>query len=103
MGIFSIFGGSKSKVNIDEWLKNGAVVVDVRSEAEFRSGHVKGSKNIPLDSLKKHTDSLKALNKPIITCCKSGMRSAMAIGILEKANIECANGGSWEQVQHRIA
>ena len=32
-----------------EWLKKGALVIDVRSEAEFQEKHLPGTINIPLD------------------------------------------------------
>ena len=35
-----------------EWLKKGATVIDVRSEAEFQERHLPGTINIPLDRLR---------------------------------------------------
>lgn len=75
---------------------NGAVVIDVRTPAEFKSGNVPGSKNIPLDALKKEIPQLKKLNKPIITICQSGGRSSMAKSWLNAAGIEVYNGGGWQ-------
>ncbi|MGB0202390.1 MAG: rhodanese-like domain-containing protein, partial [Candidatus Poseidoniaceae archaeon] len=71
--LLGLFG--KGKPSIQELLKNGAIVVDVRTSGEYRSGHVKGSKNIPLQSLSGKVKKLKKKNKVIITCCASGMRS----------------------------
>lgn len=89
-----IFGISPS-VNIQDWIEQGAVVVDVRSKAEFQSGNIKGSVNIPLENI---SGQLKKLpkDKPILTCCASGMRSASAKHIL-KANgfKQVHNAGSW--------
>jgi rhodanese-related sulfurtransferase len=62
-----------------------AVVVDVRSIAEFGKGHIIGSINIPLNGFK---DQLKQLQKhkgkPIVVCCQSGSRSGSAVRILQK-------------------
>lgn len=81
----------------------GATIVDVRTPQEFASGHIKNSINIPLNAL---VDNLKKINKekPIITCCASGMRSASARAIL-KANgcAEVHNGGGWASLQQKIA
>jgi rhodanese-related sulfurtransferase len=39
------------------------------------------------------------MNKPVIVCCASGMRSGTAKQILNKAGIQnILNGGSWENV-----
>lgn len=97
MGILSsLFGGGSKELQA---LKdNGAVVIDVRTPGEFKSGHVKGAKNYPLQNIGSKTQEIKRLNKPVILCCASGMRSGQAKGILKSAGIECANGGSWTKV-----
>ncbi|HEY4798051.1 MAG TPA: rhodanese-like domain-containing protein [Bacteroidia bacterium] len=83
-------------------LANGAVIVDVRTKGEYQGGHIKNSLNIPLDSLEKNISKLKK-DKPVITCCASGMRSASAKSIL-KANgfSEVHNGGGWASLQNKI-
>ena len=78
---------------------NGATIIDVRSKEEFQGGHLKNSINIPLDKL---THGLKKLdkNKPIITCCASGMRSASARSMLKSNGFELVyNGGSWKSLR----
>lgn len=86
---------SGPKVDIGSLIANGAAIVDVRTPAEYASGHIKGSVNIPLNALPMQMAKLKK-EKPIITCCASGMRSGSAKSIL-KANgfAEVHNGGSW--------
>lgn len=82
---------------------NGALIVDVRTTAEFQSGHIKGSINIPVDQIKSKVEQLKAKNKPVITCCKSGARSGMAKSILKAQGIEVYNGGGWNVLQQKLA
>jgi phage shock protein E len=96
-----IFGGTA--VNYKELVKNGAIVIDVRSAGEYKTGHVPGSKNYPLDSLRGKVAELKKLNKPVITVCRSGSRSGMAKGILRSAGIEAYNGGPWNSLKSKIA
>ncbi len=87
-----IFG---KKVDLKEVISSGAVIVDVRTKGEFQSGHLRNSINIPVDNL---TNNLKKLNKnkPVITCCASGARSASARRILKSNGFEKVyNGGSW--------
>lgn len=100
MGIFSsLFGGNKTSEKVTEMLKNGALIVDVRTPDEYRSGHIKQSINIPLNQIPNKVNELKRKNKPIITCCRSGARSGMAADMLLKAGIEVENGGPWNSVK----
>ncbi len=89
-------------VNIAELIKNGAVVVDVRSKGEFSSGHAKGSLNIPLEQIGNQADKLKK-HEQIIVCCRSGNRSGMAKRILQSKGLKnVVNGGSWQNVNQYI-
>jgi len=88
--------GIGPKVDLGELIKQGAIIVDVRSRGEYASGHVNGSVNIPLDQLSGEIKKLKKKDHPLITCCASGMRSASAKAILKsKGYTNVHNGGSW--------
>lgn len=65
-------------------INDGAVVLDVRSAAEFGAGHLPNARNIPLSELGKRAGELPA-NKPVLVCCTSGMTSSRAAGVLRKA------------------
>jgi phage shock protein E len=78
-----------------------AVIVDVRTQAEFMKGHIKGSINMPIGDLRKRMLELNH-DKPIITCCRSGGRSSMAKGLLAAAGYKVYNGGGWQSLQSRI-
>ncbi len=94
MGIFgNIFGGT-SKNDLKEKIKAGALLIDVRTKEEFRSGHVEGAVNIPLDVLSGKASKLKK-DVPIVTVCQSGMRSSTATSILRNKGFEAYNGGCW--------
>jgi rhodanese-related sulfurtransferase len=93
----SILGiGKKNK--LAHMLSGGAIILDVREPEEFRAGHVEGSLNIPLDAL---AGEMKNLDKrqPIVTCCRSGARSAAAASLLTKNGFMAHNGGPWTTVQ----
>lgn len=92
----------KNPVNFRELINNGALIVDVRTPAEYNSGHINGSLNIPLNKLHGNISLLKKKNKPVITCCASGMRSASAVRMLKTGGIEDVyNGGGWKKLSRR--
>jgi phage shock protein E len=94
--------GLGPKVDYKQLLVSGAQIIDVRSKGEFQGGHLKGSVNFPLDTLNLNVSKLKK-DKPIITCCASGMRSASAKSILKSNGFaEVYNGGSWTSFQNKI-
>ena len=85
-------------VDLSQLIKDGAVIVDVRSKAEFATGHVKRSINIPLEQIGASAEKLKSHNH-IITCCRSGNRSGMALRTLQSKGLKnVTNGGSWQNV-----
>lgn len=97
-----IFGFGPS-VNYAELVKEGAIILDVRSKGEYAGGHIKGSINISVDTLKSNLDKLKNKNNPIITCCASGMRSASAKSILlSNGYTKVYNGGGWSSLNNKI-
>ena len=75
--------GLGPKVDYAQLMKDGAIILDVRSKVEYTGGHIKGSINISVDQLSSNLHKLKDKTKPVITCCASGMRSATAKNILE--------------------
>ena len=102
MGLFSMLGlGGKSE-SVKEFMEKGAVVIDVRSREEFETGHIKGSKNVPLNIISSKINDIKKLNKPVIACCASGMRSAQATSILKSNGINAMNGGGWSSLHNKV-
>jgi phage shock protein E len=93
--MFNIFNkpARNNEADLKKLVELGAVILDVRTTSEFQEGHIKGSKNIPLQDLPSSINIIG--NSRVITVCRSGARSAAAIDILHKAGIEAYNGGSW--------
>ena len=102
MGLLSMLGLSGKSESVKEFMDKGAVIIDVRTPAEYIGGHIKGSKNIPLNTIGNQIDALKKLNKPVIACCASGMRSAQATSILKSNGIEAMNGGGWSSLSNKL-
>lgn len=83
-------------------VKQGALIVDVRSKAEYQGGHINGSINIPVDVLRNNFSKLDK-SKPIITCCASGMRSSSAKQMLISNGFnEVYNGGGWMSLKGKL-
>lgn len=99
--IKKLFGMGPS-VDYQALMQKGAIVLDVRTKNEFQSGHIKGSINLPVQTLGSNLSKLKK-DRPIITCCASGMRSASAKSILQSNGFnEVYNGGSWASLQNKL-
>jgi len=96
-----IFGIGPS-VDFAALVKTGAQIIDVRTKAEFEQGHIKGALNIPLNNLSNHYAKMKK-DKPIITCCASGVRSAQAKHILVANGFtRVYNGGGWSSLKRKL-
>jgi rhodanese-related sulfurtransferase len=90
---------TKDNSAIIQALDHGAVIVDVRNPNEFRQGHIRGSKNIPVNEIRSKVEMIRKWNKPVITVCLSGGRSAAAKSVLASAGVEVYNGGPWYRLQ----
>ena len=102
MGLFSIlrFGNGALK----DALRKGAVVIDVRTAAEFDRGHVTGALHIPVDRVATFAERIKSMNRPVIFCCDTGERSSRARQDLLSKGMkqDVYNGGSWQRVSQLL-
>lgn len=62
------------------------VVVDVREDSEWKQGHVRDAKHIPLGQVGQRTSELP--DQPLVVMCRSGNRSATAAVRLKKAGFD---------------
>jgi phage shock protein E len=95
--------GIQPAIDFKQYVKQGAIILDVRTHQEYTTGHIKNSVNIPVHEIAANLHKLPAKNVAIITCCASGVRSSKAAGILKSngyTNIH--NGGSWNQLQNQL-
>lgn len=76
-------------------INNGAVIIDVRSTAEYKQNANPRSLNIPLDQIPQEIKKMDP-KKTYILCCATGARSAQAFGVLKKNGFEnVINAGPW--------
>jgi phage shock protein E len=100
MGFFDFIFGTKKR-QVEAYINNGAVILDVRTQREWDAGHIENSVHIPLNELNNRVNEVKKLNKPLVVCCASGVRSAKAAKFLNLKNINAINGG-WVSLKGKL-
>lgn len=67
-----------------QMMEHGVVVIDVRSPEEYAAGHIAGSVNVPLPSLRPGTvlEAQPDFEQPVLVHCRSGVRAEQAAQIL---------------------
>jgi len=86
-----------SNSGTEKYLEEGALLLDVRTDAEFLAGHHPDSINIPLQVLETRLAELDKSQK-IVTVCRSGARSGQAASILKNNGFDAVNGGPWNLI-----
>lgn len=96
--IQKLFG---SKTDFKALVDNGAEIIDVRNPDEFKNGHIRNAKNIPLSKIPSKISSFKG-NQTYILCCQSGARSGMAVNLLKSNGVAAINGGGWRNLNKKL-
>ena len=102
MGLFGIFSDKEATNDIKEYLKNDAIVLDVRTQEEWNEGHIDNAKHIVLQTIPANIEEIKSWNKPVIAVCRSGARSGQATNFLKQNGVDVINGGPWQNVDQHI-
>lgn len=84
---------------IREALREGAVIIDLRTAYEYDQGHIPHSLNIPSDRIKANIGRIRDLRKPLILCCGSNSLCCEAVDFLRSAGLpRVINGGDWQSL-----
>lgn len=84
---------------LDTKIANGAIILDVRTESEYNTGHIDGSINISLGTIRERYVELDP-EKTYITTCSHGLRSVKAETLLKERGFEHVyNGGAWMDLE----
>jgi rhodanese-related sulfurtransferase len=73
-----------------ELQEGGAILLDVRDDAEWRAGHAPGARHIPLSRLPGRIRELPQ-RRAVVTVCRSGARSARAAALLGRSGLDAVN------------
>lgn len=102
--IISLFSGCSSVSDEDilkarEAVKNGALIVDVRTPEEFKVKHIVGAINLPIEEIMKNNINLKK-DKEIVVYCRTGSRSRVSAKVLREQGwsvYDVATQSDWER------
>ncbi len=75
---------------LEDAIKRGFFVLDVREQDEWNEGHVPGAKHIPLGSLQERVDEVDDATR-VFVICRSGKRSLQGADILEENGIDAVS------------
>ena len=90
MRLFSRTATIDARSAADRIAAGSVIVVDVRQQAEWKTGHIEGALHIQLTQLSNRQHQLPS-DKTIVTVCRSGHRSALAARALARAGHEVLN------------
>ena len=87
-----------NKKDYKDLLDQGAIIIDVRTESEYKSGHIKNSINVPLKDLTYRINEFDKKDN-IVTVCAVGIRAESAKKFFESRGYNVANGGRWTNLK----
>lgn len=85
MALFDLLKKADINAGIESYRQTaGALLLDVRTPAEYREGHIPGSQNLPLQSIGQIAGMRVDYSTPLFVHCLSGGRSRQAVFMLRK-------------------
>ncbi len=101
--IYKVYRFQTLDNGLPELVRKGAVILDVRTEKEYATGHIEGSVNISLGTIRERYVELDP-KKTYITVCSHGLRIVKVENILkEKGFQQVYNGGAWTDLQKTLS
>jgi phage shock protein E len=99
---YRVYRSATRDQQLAEKVSDDTIILDVRTENEYNSGHIKGSINISLGTLRERCIELDS-SKAYVTTCSHGLRSVKAVTILrERGFQQVVNGGAIDELKKTI-
>lgn len=96
---YRLYRSSQLSKALSSKISSGAIILDVRTEKEYAAGHIKGSVNMSLGSIRERYKELNVQNI-YITYCSHGLRSVKAAKLLKERGFkQVYNGGAREDLE----
>jgi phage shock protein E len=87
---------------VAKWIREGAILLDVRTGTEATKNPVRGATNIPLSKLKGQLSALPR-NKAFVIYCARGGRAERAMKLLHANGLKAINGGGYKAILKILA
>lgn len=101
MGLRKFLLGEPSDEQLQRLLREGAVIIDIRTRPEFEAGHIPGAMHVPMDDLLKHLPNIPK-GRPLVTCNAEDALSASAAELLTAHGFKAVDGGGWKRLSTLI-
>jgi len=91
----NVLAGRVETMTVEQYMNydyENTILLDVRTESEFKNGHFEGALNIPVDSLRGRLGELDK-NQEILEYCQVGLRGYVAARILTQKGFKVKNIG----------
>ncbi|MDH4118058.1 MAG: rhodanese-like domain-containing protein [Acidimicrobiia bacterium] len=98
-----MFGSSVNVRTARDLHAGGAMLLDVRTKPEWRTGHAPGADHVSMDSVAQRLEWIarRAGDEPVLVICRSGNRSGRVAGMLRRQGVDARNvrGGmiAWQR------
>lgn len=96
--IYSMRRSPEQLAELQAAVDSGAVIVDVRSPAEFAGGHLPGARNVPVGQIDHFIDQIGS-QAVVVVYCASGIRSARAARKLRSSGLQVLDLGTLQNGQ----
>lgn len=95
--------GFGPSINYRQLVREGAIILDVRTPAEYSAGHIQDAINIPVEKLRENMHNLINKQGIIIACCTNGAKSWYAKNLLDSTGYQhVIDAGSWTKLQRKL-
>ena len=93
---------AKPAVNLARLLKEGVILLDVRTEEEFVGCHLDGAVNIPFEDIEANLPTISRWKRPVIVYGADDQRSLQAVIKLHNHGIAAYDGEAMEKLRRSI-